>query len=231
MKTDSKTIALINGSPRTVENTASQNLILLQEKILKMEGHEVFQVNVRKSITSGNRVQAFEAIRKADVMIITFPLYIFCLPGVLTRFLQDFDEYEKLQSDKMVGKKIYTVVNCGFPEAGINEDAVRVVQSFSRQIGADFRYGIMIGGGGMIGQTLNLSFMKKVHMKLEKEFQAISDDIHSQKKATENNKSIELKIPSQFYYFMGGKGWISSAKGNGLKKKDLYRKPYQQTIQ
>lgn len=227
MKADSKRIALINGSPRTVEQTASQNLILLQENILKMEGYEVFQVNVRKSITSGNRIQAFDAILQADVLIITFPLYIFCLPGVLTRFLQDFYEYEKHQSDKMVGKKIYTVVNCGFPEAGINEEAVRVIQSFSRQIGADFRFGIMIGGGGMIGQTLNLSFMKKIRMKLEKDFQEISDDIHSQNKTIMKNKSIELNIPSQFYYFMGGKGWISSAKVNGLKKKDLYQKPYQ----
>ena len=228
MKRDSKIIALINGSPRTGEDTTSRKLALLQEKILKMEGNEVFHVNVRKSITSGNRIQAFDTILKADVMIITFPLYVFCLPGMLTRFLQDFYEYVKVRSEQMVGKKIYTVVNCGFPEAGINEEAVRVVKSFSQQIGADFRYGIMIGGGGMIGQTMNLPFMKRVRMELNKDFLEISKDIHSGNITAVENKSIEIKIPRRFYYFMGGKGWIVSAKGNGLKKRDLYRTPYRQ---
>ena len=227
MKRDSKIITLINGSPRTVEDSTSHSLILLQEKIFKMDGNKVFHVNARKSITSGNRIQDFETILKADVVVITFPLYVYCLPGVLTRFLQEFYKYVKTQPDQMVQKKIYAVVNCGFPEAGINEDAVKVVQNFSQHIDADFRYGIMIGGGGMIGQTLNLPFMKRIRTQLNKDFLEVYDDIHGSNITAVENKSIEIKITRWLYYFMGERGWIFSAKKNGLKKKDLYRKPYQ----
>jgi hypothetical protein len=41
--------------------------------------------------------------------------------------------------------------------------------------------------------------------------------------------SVTMNLPRRLYYFMGNRGWFSAARKNGLKKKDLYRKPYQTT--
>jgi len=41
---------------------------------------------------------------------------------------------------------------------------------------------------------------------------------------------ISMRFPRKLYFLMGGFGWNSGAKRNGLKKEDLYRKPYREVI-
>ena len=86
-------------------------------------------------------------MREADALLIVFPLYFFCLPGMLTQYLDDYAQFIGVKGKT---QKVYTIVNCGFPEPEINTEAIRVMQSFSRHVGASFRFGIGFGSGGMI---------------------------------------------------------------------------------
>src|SRR5690554_2056681 len=161
MMTEKKKVVLINASPRTAEHTASAALLARCAEQMTAEHMIIRSIRVRESMGSDRRDSDFEDMRHADALVFFFPLYIFCLPGLLMRYLQDYHEYVLAHPHPAGTPRIYAVVNCGFPEPDINREAVRVIRSFSGKIGADFRYGVMIGCGPMVTAAAEAPFMRK----------------------------------------------------------------------
>lgn len=221
-----KNIVLIDASPKVNEKSVSEFLLRIAEKRLEADGvHQTF-INVRQSIAGHKTPEDFATLSQADAVIIAFPLYVFCLPGILMRFLED---YYKFYTESGISKghaKVYAIVNCGFTEPEINLEAIRVIRSFCRHINADFRFGVLIGSGGMMLAAKEAPFLKKTLHKLDKAFLAIAQDIQNNDCVNTDNIYIAMNFPKRLYFFMGDRGWISAASKNGLKKKDLYRKPY-----
>ncbi len=226
MTGNTKNIVLINASPKVNEASVSGILTEFAENQMKTNGIHTEHIAVRESISRKQTEHDFEIMQKADTLVIAFPLYIFCLPGILMRFLQDYVSYCKQHEITARDVKVYAVVNCGFPEPDINEDAVHVIKSFSEKIGASFRFGVMIGGGGMLLGAKDAPFMKKTMGSLNNAFEKIAKEVQGESYPETENISISMNVPRKFYLFMGGRGWVHSAKKNGLTKKDLYRKPY-----
>ncbi|RNC63188.1 MAG: hypothetical protein AWM53_01574 [Candidatus Dichloromethanomonas elyunquensis] len=226
MNLETKRIVLVNSSPKLTEESTSGLLNNLAAKQIKTAGLEIYRINVRQSLFQGKTENDFEAMLDADAMVLTFPLYVFCLPGILMRFLQDYYTFWLKQQDRVKNARVYAIVNCGFPEARINLEAVRVIQCFSRKINSIFRFGVMIGGGGMLQGAKDTPFMRKTFSQLENAFQLTMDDILNCGQAVMDNIMITMNFPKKLYFFMGNRGWYSTAKKNGLKRKDLYRKPY-----
>lgn len=220
-----KNIVLINGSPKVNEEAVSRHLIETAGSRINDNQYKKTFINVRQSITMNKTQDDFETISDADALIIAFPLYIFCMPGMLTRFLEDYYKYYTENKESKSRLKVYAIVNCGFPEPDINLEAVNVIRSFCRHINADFRFGILLGGGGMLLGAKDAPFMKKTMTSINNEFSKIADDICSDSLDKIDNVSIHVNFPGWAYLFMGNKGWVSSARKNGLRKKDLYNKP------
>ena len=219
-------VVFVNGSPKIKpEESVSNQLIRMGKEYMASQELEFYEIQVRKSLTNKNSAD-FDMLLRADAIVFTFPLYIFCLPGILMRFLQDFYQYLKENGGFKNRVKVYAVVNCGFPEAFINEEAVRVIKSFSRQTGAEFGFGTMIGSGGMLLGTIDAPFMKNMKGDLISAFQRIKEGILLDRKDSGETVSTRANCPMRLYYFMGNRGWYSNAKANGLKKKELFRKPY-----
>lgn len=225
MSEQRKNIVLISGSPKISEASVSELLVTMAQGRLS-DSADITKIDARRSLARRETEKDFDAMTRADAIIIVFPLYFFCLPGVLIRFLQDYASYRSLRSANAGGPKVYTIVNCGFPEPEINGDAVRVIKSFCDQTGASFRFGIMLGGGGMLLGAKDAPFMKKFMEKLNTALDNIAKDIEGGDVPLKN-VTISVKIPRKFYLFMGNLGWGQLAKKNGLKKKDLRARPYQ----
>lgn len=222
-----KNIVLVNASPKINEPSASKYLIDTLGGYIDEDSANKSFIDVRQSFTKHKNEENFAAILKADAIVIAFPLYIFCLPGMLMRFLEDYYQFY-VDNGRIAGKaKVYAIVNCGFPEPGINLEAVRVIKSFCSHINADFRFGVLIGGGGMLLGAKDAPFMKKTMRHLNEAFLAIARDIDGNDLKNMDNISIPVNIPRRFYLFMGDRGWYSQARKNGLKKEDLFRRPYQ----
>ncbi|SPF51745.1 Flavodoxin-like protein [Candidatus Desulfosporosinus infrequens] len=221
MNREPKRVVLISSSPKVSEESTSGLLTTRQEKLMKTEGLDVHRLDVRQSLMKRRTEADFEAMLHADALVFTFPLYVFCLPGILMRFLQDYYAHWTQRQDG-----IYAVVNCGFPEANINQEAIRVIESFSRKTQNIFRFGVMIGGGGMLLGAQGTPFVRKIMSELDKAFSLMVEDIIQSRKDAVENISIAVNFPRKLYFFMGNKGWVSMAKTNGLKKKDLFCKPY-----
>jgi len=222
----SKNIVLINASPKITEESVSGYLVSMLSDRIGTDGVNKTIINVRQSLTKHQTRNDFGVISKADAIVIAFPLYIFCLPAMLTRFLEDYYHYYAEIGKPGVNQKVYAIVNCGFPEAEINREAVRVIQSFSRHINAEYRFGILIGSGGMLLGPKGAPFMKKATIELQNAFDEIKNDSLNNSHQNLEDVVINVNFPRWLYFFMGDRGFISAARKNGLKKKDMLRMPY-----
>ena len=221
-----KNIVLINASPKINEPSASEYLVGVAQGHIDEDANNKIIINIRQSIKKHKTQEDFVAISKADAIIIAFPLYIFCMPGILTRFLEDYYKFCTEPGRASSNAKVYAIVNCGFPEPEINLEAVRVIRSFCHHVNAHFRFGVLIGGGGMLVGAKDAPFMKKTLGNLNDAFATIAQDIASTDFREIENINIAMNFPRRLYLFMGNRGWHSMARKNGLKKKDLYKRTY-----
>lgn len=218
-----KKMIILSASPKKGEPSVSNLLSNMAKEQLSGKDIQADIINVR-TLTGQSCTTTYDAMREADGLLIIFPLYIFCMPGMLTRFLEDYAQYIGSQGKP---QKVYTIVNCGFPESEINEEAIRVIQSFSRHIGACFRFGVSFGSGSLIMGAKEAPFMKKPMKTLSNAFDLMAKDINDEQLPSLENVNINVGFPRRLYYFAGNFGWRKLAKQNGLKKSDLYRRPYQ----
>ena len=221
-----KNVVLISASPKVGQKSVSDFCIKMAEKLIDGDGLRKRIVNVRESITHYKTLQDFEAMAEADAIIIAFPLYVFCMPGMLTRFLEDYYSFHIERKKTENGAKVYAIINCGFPEPEINREAAMVIKSFCRHINAQYRFSVLIGGGGMMLHAKDAPFMKKTLASLNNAFSEIIRDARDSRCSGRNSICIKMNFPRRLYFFMAHMDWVRSARKNGLKKKDLYRAPY-----
>ncbi|MBN2402130.1 MAG: NAD(P)H-dependent oxidoreductase [Spirochaetes bacterium] len=223
-----KNIILIDSSPKINEKSVSGYLIEKAARRIDDQTANKNFINIRQSFTGHKIQEDYKILINADAVIIAFPLYIFCLPGILMRFLQDYYQFYLENKTKSTNPKVYALVNCGFPEPEINLEAVRVIGSFCRHVNANFRFGIMIGCGGMLLGAEGKPVIKKAVEKLDNAFAEIANDIQNNDTEKKYNILVEtMNFPEWIFRFLMNKfGWASNAKKNRLKKKDLYRGPY-----
>lgn len=219
-----KNAVIISASPKASSDTVSGMLSARIKNSFENDGCTAVSVDVRSSLKKDQCTKAYDAIAKAAALVIVFPLYIFCLPGMLMRFLQD---YATLGYKAKPGQKVYTLVNCGFPEPDINSEAIRVIQSFCRHTGASFRFGVGIGGGGMLVGAQDAPFMKKMMGDLDEALHRAALDICGEEQPPAQPMMLRPGFPRKLYFFMGNWGWKQLARQYGLKRKILYARPYQ----
>lgn len=220
-----KKIVILSGSPKAAGKSASDHLSGIAAEVFQEDGTEPRVISVRRTLQRNHTEEAFAEMAEAEALIIVFPLYIFCLPGILMRFLQLYRAYADAHPETKRDQLVYTVVNCGFPEPHINEEAVRVIGRFADAVGGRFRFGVMIGGGGMYGYPA-----PQVRKKLQEYGSAvrrIRADLAGDGRGRAADVLIQAPVGRRVYYFMGNLGWRLQARKGGKKKADLLLRPYQ----
>jgi hypothetical protein len=225
MSEQSKMIVLVSASPKVDQAWAvSAFLAARGEEIVRDEAIAVETIPVRHALMHRETEGAFAALQQADAIVLIFPLYFFCMPAMLTRFLQDFAvKYPKTTH----AAGVYAIVNCGFPEPEINEEAMRVVECFVLQTGRSFLGGVMIGCGGMLMGAAQAPFMRPVFEKIDGLFARVKRDVLSKESEKAEIAQAAPKFPKALYFLAGNSGWRSMARKNKLKSRELFRKPYQ----
>lgn len=220
-----KKICFINGSPRGNE---SSSLVLINEldNMLDHEEHSTSTITVTTSIGK-NLISDFNTILDSHVLIIAFPLYYYALPGLLTRFLEEYYQYAQTMNTNHK-TKVYAVINCGFPEAFHNDHAAQIIDNFSSRLHFEWRFALEIGAGGILAGTKNIpmkSFLKK---NIYNGLTAIATDIKKPSPTSLPNYLAEIRFPNWLYRFQGNRNWITMAKQNGLTRKELAKAPHTQ---
>ncbi len=220
-----KRVVLLSASPKVDQSWAVSELLSKRgEAQLISKQINATLINVRHAIIHHETASAFALLEEADAIVLIFPLYFFCLPGMLTRFLQDFAAKEPKSKHDCA---VFAIVNCGFPEPEINLEAMRVVEQFALQTGRKFGGGVMIGCGGMLIGAQGAPFMRPVMNEIDSLFMRVQRYLEDSALLEAKISATAPKFPRKLYFFAGNAGWKSTARKNHLKQKELYRTPYQ----
>jgi hypothetical protein len=205
-----KKICLINGSPR---GKKAVSFILLEDFSKKRGGSvnvSLHQVGLKTDSPASPEI--LEAIQDSDGILFAFPLYAYTLPGALTKLLLDYvNWYNRTESE--AAKKVYAMVNCGFPDPSTNREALRVMELFCLRTGLNWRFGVAIGGGLIVAGTRNVPI---INAKLKLFYRRVINDLYNQNGRQPNNMNIKPFIPKKIMIKIKDSDW---AKKYMSKKK------------
>jgi Flavodoxin-like fold len=223
-----KNICFLNGSPMGKKSVSQY---FLEELKSSMTGQEVeiHLINVQTSLKDKIKLQNdLEIMSQAEAIVICFPLYIYCMPGLLTRYLEEYHRFRFCDQNNVnhPTAKVYAIVNCGFPEPYVNEDALEVIHNFCTSLELNWRFGVGIAMGVFINTIKDISILKMLTNNVSKAIQEISLDIKNQSADQKKNIFVKPRVPKFSLTFMGKKVWLQRAHKNNLGLQDLYRRPY-----
>ena len=118
---------------------------------------------------------------------------------------------------------VYTIVNCGFYEGRQCEQAIGIIKNWCARSGLRWGRGIGIGAGGMLPMVKNIPPGQGPMKNIDRALSLLSMDILASESG--ENVFVSPNFPRFAYKFGAEMGWGKAARANGLKKKDLSKKP------
>jgi hypothetical protein len=152
-------ICLINGSLRGEKASSLFFLQKLECLLGAGAGMELVVVNTRAR--GGYPSSTLSVVNGADAVVIGFPLFVYSLPGALTRLLEDWHQRRRATAPGDQDLRVYAIVNCGFALPEINGEAIRVLMNFCRRLGLRWRFAASIGCGPVVVMTSGIPLLNR----------------------------------------------------------------------
>jgi hypothetical protein len=226
---------LLVGSPRVPSNSEALGSHLLG--LLAAKGWEAEKARVP---LSGRGGEASAAVARADLVMLSFPLYVDALPSHLTAFLEDLaaerrkghlarSAFALSQCSGATADRPQTLVGVcqnGFPEAFHNLSALALLKSFASESGFAWGGGLAMGMGAAIGRKPIAAAGGMLRRQLKA--MGLAADALDRGHAVPA-KAMELMarplIPRWLYLLIGNRGWKAEARkhGTGARLRD---RPY-----
>lgn len=138
---------LIIGSPKVKSPSTSAVLGGYVLNQLKQRGWETESLTLRGNLLKGNGQTEFVgAVDRANLILLAFPLYIDSLPFLMMKSLEVMAEYISAHPQESP-KRLFAIVNNGFPEAHNNTPALAICQRFAIDTGMIWLGGLAMGAG------------------------------------------------------------------------------------
>lgn len=209
-------IALINGSPK-VKESASESVLKAIKDLLLQENVVVSEYHFSKSQLD---IENIEQFMDNECFVFAFPLYVDGIPSHLLHCLLQLETLAKARPQKEI--YVYALVNCGFYEGHQNALAIEMMKNWTVKAGLIWGQGIGVGAGGMLTMLKSVPLGQGPMKSLGKALTQFIDTIVN--KASQDSIYVTANFPRLLYKFGGEMGWRKSAKVNGLKRKDLFRR-------
>lgn len=206
-------IALVSGSPKP-KTSASKIILAALGQYIGGKG-AITQRHISEQDTR-------ERIAEADAVVLAFPLYVDGVPSHLLAAMELMEKEKTLRPDT----RVFAVVNCGFIEGIQCETAIAIARHWCERCGARWGGAIGFGGGGgfdmMEAVPMGYGPKKSLGKALEKLAGCIADGTEY------GEKYLSVDFPGFMYKIGAHSYWRGRARANGLKKKELGRKPSEQ---
>ena len=219
---------LLVGSPRTKMSTSGSLGGYLFEQ-LKVRGIDTQTIHIYTSLYSPARMTAlYEAIDRANLVVLAFPLYVDSLPApviaALEKIVRRKPEHRK---DNHSPIHFAAIANSGFPGANHNDTAIAICSEFARQIGFIWMGGLALGAGEGIVHGAPLNELDGRAIPLKRSLDLTAEALASGNLIPQSAKDLLAKpiIPNWMYTFQGQFGWRQAARQYGTGK-ELKRQPY-----
>lgn len=208
-------IALINGSPKVKDSNSGRALKDLKGFI--SDTSVISEYSFRKASLTEKEISE---LGDFDALVFAFPLYVDAIPAHLLSCLIQLEEYFKANCKKNI--KVYAMVNSGFYEGHQNKIAIDIMENWCEKAGVIWGQGLCIGAGMMLSSVENVPAGHGPKKNLGVALKELGENIS--KGNSGENLCIIPNFPKFLYRMSGNFGWIQQAKGNGVKRKDLYRR-------
>lgn len=226
-----KKAVLLIGSPKGKKSSSASLGSYLLSKLEKYE-IETESIHIHSEIaTDAKEIMFLDRIEEADLIILSAPLYVDCLPAKVIKALSLIEnKRKKLYFDDVKSAKnqsFAAVVNCGFPEAEQNETALKVYQEFAREAKLKYLGGIAVGMGGAVSSKALSEMGGMAEDLIEGLNQAAEDIVRNHKLSDSVIKKTSKPLISQkwLYTLVGNFNWRFQALKNGVYRK-INDQPY-----
>lgn len=145
----------INGSPKINKGASFNYLKSFTSKIVNSNLYDSKDIKF---------------IKKNDIIIFSFPLYVDSLPSHFLKFLIDLEE------NKVTKKNVYVICNLGFFEGKQGNIALDIIKNFCLRTNNNYMGGLCIGGGP-IGYKKYPLINLHIKRKIQKLYESIIKDI------------------------------------------------------
>jgi len=220
---------LLIGSPRGKKSASKalgdRLLASLSGRGVACETHSII-----RALEAEERAAAMlDAVEKADILILAFPLYVDHLPAPVIWALERIEERRK-DGHSSPRPWLLAIVQSGFPETYQNQPAVEIMRRFADLAGFRWAGGLAMGMGGSVvgGKPGERDGM------LRQVFRGI--DLAAAELAGDHAIPDEAAVlfgrklmPRWLYLIMVNFGWKRQARNNAKRKGlkiDLYARPY-----
>ncbi|MFW9970068.1 MAG: NAD(P)H-dependent oxidoreductase [Candidatus Odinarchaeota archaeon] len=224
MSTDKNALLLV-GSPRVEKSTSASlgNYLISKLEEFGMKSEKGF---IHRLVNREEKIQSlFEMIDRADLIILTFPLYVDSLPAPVIKAME-LIKGERERSESEESKSFIAISNNGFPEGHQNMTALHICKIFAEDCGFIWKGGLALGQGGSIGGIPLLErggMVRNVVKGLNITAQALRDGKQVPQEAID--LFSKRFIPNFFYNAIVNLGWRLQKRKYGTKKK-IKAKPY-----
>jgi hypothetical protein len=218
-------VLLLIGSgkrPRSTSESLGQFLLQQMQKLgWTTEALNLFRMFKKTS----DPTALLEAVRRCDMLVVAFPLYVDCLPCAVIQAL------EALAADHpdAFGKSapcLVAIVNSGFPEARQSDTAVAICRKFAEEAGFNWAGSLVLPGGEVINGKA-LSERSLMVRRVVKSLRLTAAALAKNEPVPPGAVRLMARplVPSWLYLLFAGIGWRKMARGNGVQGR-LNRRPY-----
>jgi hypothetical protein len=213
--TPPKTALLLIGSAKPAGESSSEALGVYLQGRLAEHGISAETRHVARALRTEARTQELlEAVDRADLTILAFPLYVDSLPYLVTAALERIAAHRQGQPSPAPASFL-AIANCGFPEAQHNATALAICRQFADEAGFAWAGGLALGEGGAIsGRPLAKAggMAHNVLAALDLAAAALAEGEAAPAEAAA--LMARPFIPARAYMLMGGLGWLMQARRN-----------------
>lgn len=201
-------IGIINGSPK---GEKSNSALLIGHIVSEIGGR--CETEVIKAESIGGK------LKKYDVLIFVFPLYVDGIPSHLLKKLDEFCRTEQIKK----GAFVYCVINNGFFEGKQNHSAVRQMKNWCLRAGGVWGQGVGVGGGEMLTFLTDIPLGHGPNKDFGNALMRLADN------AVNGRAEADIYASPNWFRFLWRieatfSVWLPRAKMNGVKLRELFRK-------
>jgi multimeric flavodoxin WrbA len=216
---------LLVGSPKT-RKSSSNSLGAYLYKQLNAQSIQTETIYLHTVLRNPQKMQALlDAIDKADLVTLAFPLYVDTLPAPVIDALEQITSHRK-EHNRNNRQLFAAIANCGFPEAFQCNNALANCETFARQAGFVWAGGMALGAGHMLN-GIPLTEGGGMTMMMRQSLDLSANALAQGQPIPEAARDGLAKpvIPHWLYRLSGWWRWHQQAKANNATK-SLKRQPY-----
>jgi multimeric flavodoxin WrbA len=222
------TALIVNGSPRGARSSSACLGRYLSAQLAQRGVKAGTEDVCGARRTEEDVAKLLDACDAADLVVLSFPLYVDSLPAGMIRMLERMAAHRRRATASSRGaQRLTAIVQCGFPEVRHNYTALAICREFAGETGFIWAGGLPLGGGHGLVQSKPLETLGGRAAHVRKALDLAAAALAAGRAVPDEAVALLARpfVPSWLYRMFGNLGWILDARRYGARGR-LRDRPY-----